>query len=87
MGLTAATRRVLGVTALREMARHRLRRMPQVGVPRGRVEMEAHGERRRGGIGGLEGVAVDAGAMRSHSLQAHHFYAYQIHAAQVGRGD
>ena len=52
--------------------------------------MEAHG---RWGAeawwdsGGLEGVAVDAGALRSHSLQAHHFYAYQIHAAQVGRGD
>ena len=78
--LVAATRRVVGVTALREMARHRLRRLPQVGVPRARVEAEARAEQRRGGVGGLYGVAVDAGALRVHSLQAHDFHAYQVRA-------
>ena len=85
--LTAALRRVVGVTALREMARHRLRRMSQVGVPRGRVEREAHGERRRGSVGGVLDVAVDAGLLRIHSLQAHQFHAYQVRMAYPGRVD
>ena len=84
---TAATRRVVGVRVLRERARHRLRRLSQVGVPRGRVEEWARRERQGFGSGGLMGGVLDASVVRDHSLQAHHFYAYQVHAAHVGRVD
>ena len=84
---TSITRRVLGVTALREMARHRLRRLSQVGVPRARVEAWARRERERGGVGGLGDASVDEGVLYDHSVQAHHFHAYQVHAAHTGRMD
>ena len=61
--------------------------LSQVGVPRGRVEREAYGERRRGSVGGVLDVAVDAGVLRIHSLQAHQFHAYQVRMAYPGRAD
>ena len=77
----------MGVTVLREIARHRLRRLSQVGVPRGRVEEWARRERQGGGYGGLGEDVSDAMVVRDHSLQAHHFYAYQVHVAHPGRVD
>ena len=84
---TSAIRRMVGVTVLREMARHRLRRFSQIGVPRGRVQDWARRERRGAGGAGLLGDVQDAIVLRDHSLQAHHFYAYQVHAAHPGRMD
>ncbi len=69
------------------MARHRLRRFSQIGVPRGRVQDWARRERRGAGGDGLLGDVQDAIVLRDHSLQAHHFYAYQVHASHPGRMD
>ncbi len=41
----------------------------------------------RGSVGGVLDVAVDAGLLRIHSLQAHQFHAYQVRMAYPGRAD
>lgn len=66
----AALRRRVGVFAAREMARHRLRRIPFVGVPRAAVVAYT---------GRPQQVVQDRA-----QIAAHDFYAFQIHAA-VGR--
>ena len=69
--MVAILRRRLGVFVSREMARHRLRRVPFVGVPRD--ALDAHAGRPQP-------------QMRDRvQIAAHDFYAYQIHAAP-GRG-
>ena len=72
-GIVAGLRRFVGVTVAREFARHRVHRLPLVGVPRGVVD-----ERRRRLQGGRMGLAVD----RVHVVfEARDFYAHQAHRA------
>ena len=66
-------RRFVGVASMREFARHRLRRLPLVGVPRAMLD-----ERRQALRGGRR-VVVQGRAERPFS--AREFYAFQAHAA------
>ena len=72
-GIVAGLRRYVGVVVSREFARHRIHRLPLVGVPRGVID-----ERRQRLQGGRAGLAVD----REHVLfEARDFHAYQAHRA------
>jgi len=71
--IVAGLRRFVGVSVAREFARHRIHRLPLVGVPRGVVDA-----RRQRLQGGRAGLAVD----REHLLfEVRDFYAYQAHRA------
>ena len=75
----AALRRSVGVFVAREFARHRLRRVPMVGVPR--AALDARRGRRYGGS-----VVQAAVGMRAGGVSAQDFFAFQSRAAQ-GAGD
>ena len=62
----AATRRRVGIFVLREFVRHRLRRIPYVGVPREQLQAARHRPHT---------------AHRDRSDEASGFYAHQVHAA------
>ena len=70
--LTADVRRHIGIVAVREMARHRLRRVQWVGVPRSAVEARP----RRGQIGAAVGGVVGAGPRYHAQPEEEAFYAH-----------
>ena len=71
--IIAGLRRFVGVASMREFARHRLRRLPLVGVPRAVIDD------RRQALRGGRMVVVHGRAERPFSAQD--FYAFQAHAA------
>ena len=71
--IVAGLRRFVGVASMREFARHRLRRLPLVGVPRATVDA------RRQALRGGRMVVVQGQAERPFAAQD--FYAFQAHAA------
>ena len=71
--IVAGLRRFVGVASMREFARHRLRRLPLVGVPRAVIDA------RRQALQGGRLAVVQGGAERPFAAQD--FYAFQAHAA------
>ena len=71
--IVAGLRRFVGVASMREFARHRLRRLPLVGVPRAVIDA------RRQALQGGRLAVVQGGAERPFAAQD--FYASQAHAA------
>lgn len=80
--LTADVRRHVGIVAVREMARHRLRRVQWVGVPRSAVEARP----RRGQIGAAVGGVVGAGPRYHAQPEEEAFYAHLPRGGGGGGG-
>jgi hypothetical protein len=77
--IMATLRRAMGVFVSREFARHRLRRIPMVGVPR--AVLDARRGRSYGGAVMRAGVRMGQGA-----VSAQDFFAFQAHAAHGAGG-
>ena len=73
--IVGGLRRFVGVSIAREFARHRLRRVPLVGVPRALLDA------RRQALRGGRMVVMEGSGERERRFTAQDFYAAQAHSA------